>query len=87
MNSEYELEKCYWPILVLDRPPIGQKFTIFSKWSRGISRDLLTQNLFFKNINVKDNEFFMCAKSDSGSAPMNNFPQVKPLVPDLKLLE
>ena len=34
-----------------------------------MSRDLLTQNLYFKNTNVKDNEFFMCAKSDFGTAP------------------
>ena len=31
-----------------------------AKWPRDLSRDLLTQYLYFKN--VKDEEFFMCGK-------------------------
>ena len=42
-------------------PPPRQLFKIFSKMVRDISRDLLL-NTIFRIENVKDDEFFMCAK-------------------------
>ena len=51
-NIQYGLEKCYYSLSFL-KPATNQSPAL------DISRDLLTQNLY---LNVKENEFFMCAK-------------------------
>ena len=66
-------------LLFLNPPPVLSILRFLEKWSYDISRDLLTQYLYFELLTTISS--FVCPIS------VNHFPLVNPLYPGFKLFE